>query len=345
MNKTIRRLKVILPHLFATFPLTLSVWFLLSCSTTPAVLPEWAASPSGIRQIFPDSEYIAQGGRGATREAAEAQAAAEIARFFSSQITASKGYQISTNNTAETITTRDEAFVNAQIYLFGIRYAQDAFYRKDTNEWYTVAYIERKEAWTVYEPGFKRQADSFTALFTAAENETDSFKKVLRFFVVENFARAEEFENANLFGQILYPEHMNAEFAVVRSQIAAIPQMLDEGRRNASVYIDCPMDFENLIANAFASRFAEMGFPVSKTRTAAAVCAVTVDEGMQKRDLGIFYFPSLQAVITGGSGTLFTFSAEGERASAVTPDVAKRRAFQSLAATVTRTFSLNTNAL
>jgi len=139
---------------------------------------------------------------------------------------------------------------------------------------------------------------------------------------------------------------MNAEFAAVRANVAAIPQKLDEAKRSAGVYIDCPVDFESILLNAFSQRFTALGFPVAGTRnSAAAVCRITVDEGMQKRDLGTFYFPKLQAEISGPSGTLFTFSAEGAQASAVTPDVAKRRAYQSLADKVTQTFSLETNAL
>jgi hypothetical protein len=312
-----------------------------SCASQPAAPAPWDASPSAIRQAFPDSEYIAQRGRGATRAAAEAQAAAELARFISSQISAGRGYQITTNNAEENIATRDEAYVKTQINLFGIRYADDAYYRKDLREWRTVAWIERDEAWTVYEPGFRRQAVSFNELYDAAQNERDPFKKALRFIAAERYARSDEFQNASLFGQILNPQRMNVEFASVRANAAAIPQKLDEAKRNASVYIDCPADFESLLSNAFASRFSALGFPVSGARNAAAaVCRVTVDEGMQKRDLGTFYFPKLQAVITGTSGTLFTFSAEGGQASAVTPDVAKRRAYQSLADAVNRTFSL-----
>jgi hypothetical protein len=139
---------------------------------------------------------------------------------------------------------------------------------------------------------------------------------------------------------------MNEQFAPVRARLAAIPQRLEETRRNASIYVESPLDFESLILTAFTSRFSAMGFPVANSRNAAAaVCQVTVDEGMQQRELGIFYFPKLQAVISGPSGVLFTFSAEGSQASAVTPDVAKRRAYQSLADEVNKNFTININAL
>ena len=158
------------------------------------------------------------------------------------------------------------------------------------------------------------------------------------------YAGSAEFEAANTFGQILNPARMNAAFSGVRSDTASIPQKIDEARRNADVFIDCPEDFESAIANAFSRALISEGFPVAKARAAAAaICTITVDEGMQQRDLGIFYFPSLQAVFTGtssggSSGTLFTYNVSGERASAVTADVAKRRAYTNLAEAVQKSF-------
>ena len=321
-----------------------AAFFAASCASTPTDPAPWDISPAAIRQTFPDSEYIAQRGRGATRAAAEANAAAELARFFSSQISANRGYRITTNNAEESISTHDEAFVNSQINLFGIRYADDAYYRKDLREWRTVAWVERDEAWTVYSPRFRQQADSLIALFEAAEQETDQFRRALRFITADNYARSDAFESASLFGQVLHPQRMNVEFASVRTRIAAIPQRLEASRRNASIFIDCPVDFENLVSNAFASRFTAFGFPFANSRkAAAAVISVTVSEGMLQRDLGIFYHPSLQAVISTSQGALFSFSAQGERAQAVTPDVAKRRAYQSIADKVRESFSLNVN--
>jgi hypothetical protein len=293
-------------ELFLLIPL------LLSCATT-ASTPDWAQSPTAILRVYPHDAYIAQRGRGQTREAAEAAAVAEIARYFTSQINANQGFRTTTSQQngvlSETLETETSAFVTSEINLAGLRYAQDAFYNKAERQWETVAYLDRTEAWALYEPRFKRQADSFRA------------------------------------GQILSPARMNAAFSGVRSDSASIPQKIDSARRNAGIYIDCPVDFESLIVNAFSRALSAEGFPVTKIRNeAAAVCAITVDEGMQKRDLGIFYFPLLQAVFTGSSGVLFTYNAAGDSASAVTPDVAKRRAYTALAEAVQKTFSAEFNA-
>jgi hypothetical protein len=315
----------------------------LSCATDS--VPGWAASLSAIRTVYPDSDFIAQRGRGATREAAEVAAAAALARFFTSEISANSGYREVINQqngeATESSETSAEAFVQSQIDLFGIRYAEDAFYYRAEKQWQTVAYIDRSEAWAVYEPRFKLQADAFEALYAAAENESDQFRKVLKFGSAGAYARGRDFVEAETFGQILHPQKMNASFGGIRAEIAAIPQKTDDTKRNASVFIDCPGDFESLVTNAFSRALSEDGFPVAQSRNGAAVvCAVSIDEGRQQRDLGIFYYPSLQAVFTGTSGVLFTFNAAADRASAVTPDVAKRRAYTALAGKVVESFSI-----
>jgi hypothetical protein len=321
--------------------------FILSCATVPEPLPDWAASSSAIRTVYPDSDFIAQRGRGPTREAAEVAAAAEVARFFTSEISVNTGYSeliIQQNGETNEISRAElEAFVKSQIDLSSIRYAQDPFYLKTEKQWQTVAYIDRNEAWAVYEPRFKRQADAFQALYAAAENESDQFRKALRFEAAAAYTRGRDFVEAEAFGQILHPQKMNASFAEIRAEIATIPQKVNDAKGNARVFIDCPNDFESLVTNAFSRVLSEKGFPIAREGDNAVVCAVTIDEGMQQRDLGISYYPSLQAVFTGASGALFTFNASAERVSAVTPDVAKRRAYTALAGKVVESFSIEGN--
>ncbi|MDR1390325.1 MAG: hypothetical protein LBJ31_10180 [Treponema sp.] len=323
--------------------IVLMILLTLSCTTVP--VPDWAASPSAIRTVYPDSDFIAQRGRGATREAAEVAAAAAIARFISSEISANSRYREVINQqngeTTENLETSAEAFVKSQIELFGVRYVEDAFYNKAEKQWQTVAYIDRNEAWMVYEPRFKRQADAFEALYAAAENENDQFRKVLRFGAAGGYVRGKDFVEAEVFGQILHRQKMNTLFGGIRAEITAIPQKTDDAKRNAGVFIDCPGDFESLITNAFSRALSKNGFSIEKNKNGAAVvCAVTIDEGRQQRDLGIFYYPSLQAIFAGTPGTLFTFNVSADRASAVTPDVAKRRAYTALAEKVVESFSI-----
>lgn len=321
--------------------------FLSSCTTTTPI-PDWAQSPSVLTRVYPADAYIAQRGQGQTREAAEASAAAAISRYFISEVRSVTGIleserQMNGVTTETQLATTSEILVNSQTELFALRYAE-AWFNEAGKQWETVAYIDRAEAWAIYEPRFQKQAETLRGLYQAAETESDPFKKALLWGVTDRFAQGADFHAAYSFGQILNLAKMNAVFSAARSNIASLPQKIDNARRNAGVYIDCPVDFESLIVNAFSRALISEGFPVDKVRTeAAAVCTITVDEGMQKRELGIFYYPSLQAVFTGSSGALFTYNASTGSTSAVTPDVAKRRAYTALAEQVQKSFPAEFN--
>jgi len=330
------------------FLLAFTPILLATCASAPSEPPSWDASHGAMEQAFPNSEFIAQRGRGATRIAAEADATAAIARFLNSEVVSriailEQGWEQNGEAGART-EIEAEIFVQAQMQLFGIRHTPDAFFDRRHGEWVTVAYINRAEAWQVYGPRFLQQAQTFAQLFEAAENESDPFRKALRYTAAQDFARSPDFQNAESLGQLLFPAMMDAEFTAVRTKLVTLPQRAGDARRNAPVFIDIPVDFESLVHSAFSRRFIALGFPVTNDRnTAVAVCHVTIEEGRQERQLGIFYFPRVQAVISSPTGTLFTFSAEAGQQAAVTPDVAKRRAYQALADIVLSSFSLETN--
>ena len=306
----------------------LSALLLLSCATTPKT-PAWDMSPSAMAQAYPDSRYIAQRGIGTDKASAEADAVAAIARYFNTQVSYQFEERMRAQNDITQTDSKSEIIISSYINLFGIRYAHDA-YMKD-KQWVTVAYINRNEAWQVYQPRFKQLTDAFILLTNEAENETDPFRKALRLFTAQGYVRTADFQNSEIFGQVLHPIRMNSEFANLRSTVSRLPQLLDNARRSATIYIECVDDFESMISNAFTQKFTAMCFPVSNSKsTASAVCSITISEGMQTRDMGVFYHPSLQAVISNNAGVLWTFNIVGERASAVTPDVAKRRAFQGM---------------
>jgi len=340
-------------HLCSAYAAIFALVF-TACAGGPSASPAWDASPDAMRQIFPDSAFIAQQGRGVTRAAAEADGTAAIARFFNSEVIsriAVLEQYWEQNETVQAVTqVESELFVQAQMQLFGIRHAHNAHFDSRHGEWVTVAYINRAEAWQVYGPRFRQQAETFNRLFEAAENESDPFRKALRYLAVQNHARSPDFLNAESFGQLLYPARMDAEFALVRTRLASLPQRSGDARRNAPVFIDIPVDFESIVQGAFSRRFAALGFPVTGNRNAAAaVCYVTIEEGRQERQIAgfsaasVFYHPQVRAVLSSPAGTLVTFSAEGGQQSAVNPDVARRRAYQALAERITSDFSLETS--
>jgi hypothetical protein len=315
---------------------------LAACAAGPraAEAPPWARS---VEAVYPRDEYIAQRGEGGSRQEAELAALAAISYYFESEINAGQSsrrvWTEQNGVTAAESRTETETIVRSQTRLVAVRYAEDPWQNPATGQWETVAYLDRNEAWILYEAQAKTVSDTLLALVKGAENETEAFVRAVRFGMAAVYAAGEEFTAVREFAQVLYPAKAQALFGGADAAVSALPEKIDAARRNARVFIDCSPDMDGLVAAAAAAAWGAEGFPVERDRKAAAcVCVIRVDEGEQRLDSGVFYNPALQAAVNGASGALFSFTVKAPRQSGINPDVAKRRAYTALAAAFRETF-------
>jgi hypothetical protein len=349
-------------HFFPASVYLLTLAAIISCATAPSApsvqsapsAPEPAAPPPewflDVNAVYPAARYIAQRGRGASREAAETEGIAAISRYFSSEMSAStrSAYTNVQQNGAdsETIVTETDNYVQSHTKLFAVRYAQDPYRNPQTNQWETVAYIEREEAWEAFEPEAKKLGDSFLSLAREADAEEDPLKRFFALKAAERYAQSPDYTRTVAFGQLLAPARMNAAFAEPRAAESELAQKIDAARREATVFVDCPLDSDALVTSALTKALGAEGFAAAKTREdAAEICLASVTEGARTDSSGITaYFPSVTITLAGKSGeALFSCSIAAERQAAMTAEVAKRRAYTALAQAVTDNFSKELN--
>jgi hypothetical protein len=308
-------------------------------SSGPA--PEWALN---IQAAYPNSEYIAGRGEGKTQEAAEAKALSEISFYFVRQISAERSSRSSWTEqdgvSAAESRTEENILVESQTRLVAVRYAEDPWFNPAKKAWETVAYINRDEGWTVYQPNAKRQADALLALAATAETEKEPFNAVLRYGIAASYAESAEFNNVRDFSQALHPAKAEALFAEAEAARGEMFNKQLTAIEKSSVYVECPQDYNGMIYQAMVKALGTSGFGVERNRAAAAAfCAVLVEEGMQKQENGVLYYPALTASISGKAGPLFSFKISGERQGALNPDLAKRRAYTALALALETSFA------
>jgi hypothetical protein len=331
--------------------LVLSVLILSACAGGPqaaeSAAPAWVHS---IEAVYPRSAYIAQKGEGNARRDAELAALGAISYYFESEINARQSNRsVWTERdglTSAESRTEAETIVRSQTRMVAVRYAEDPWQNPATGKWETAAYLDRNEAWTLYEPQAKVVSDSLLALMNAAENEGEAFPRVLRFGTAASYADGAEFNTVREFAQVLYPSKAQAFFRHADNAVSSLPAKIDAAKRSARIFIQCSPDLDGLIYNAAVAAWGTEGFPVERNRAAAAnVCVIRVDEGIQKMDSGVFYYPSLTGVVNGASGALFSFTIKAPRQAAINPDIAKRRAYTALAAAFEEAFpgELNKN--
>jgi hypothetical protein len=304
---------------------------------TPQARPEWYYD---IDTVYPQERYIAYLGQGRTRTEAEYKARLDLAAYFEQEVRKEGMASISMTERQGSVekTRRIEETISVTITqnLQGVRYARDAWKDPVTGEYVTVAYIDREAVWEMYRPQAQNAADTCTQLcYGAREEHTDPFTRALSFGKAEAYAAGEEFITARSFAQGLYPARAKELFEEADGVRAALLREAAEARRNASVYLECPLDFNGLIRAAAMAAFRDAGFTAAaENKGAQAVCVIEVEEGLMPRPpgTGTYYQSELSGVVTSRTGAVvFSFTVQSKVVSAIDKDMARSRAYTALA--------------
>lgn len=303
--------------------------------------PAWVAQ--GAQAAYPQKEYIAAEGRGKNKKAAESDALAALSQYFEARIESTINARetiISENKKVKSTTVLEEInFVQSGAKLFAVRYAPP-YYDKKEKEYITVAFIKREEAWRIFEPRVKNEADAFRELWRSAESETEPIKSFFAYKAADNFSRRAEFVQTMNFGRIINPDKMNSLVRDTDDAKARLPAKLSTARSMTNIFIDINNDYESNITGALTKLLSEEGLNITTNKkTARAVCKVTVDEGLSHNEFGDFYYPKITVALTGKNDTtLFSYSAAAGKQAAMDAKVAKRRAYGALAAALENNF-------
>jgi hypothetical protein len=321
----------------ATLNIFILSLFLASCATTSkAAPPAWLAD---VNAVYPQDRYITGHGYGANRQSAENASLSAISRYFNQKISTETVENVTVDAEGRSSSTMNEnTFVQSQTELFVVHYAQ-AYFNAGTQEWETVAYIDRSEAWNIYEPKLKQKTDAFVKIYTLAEKETDTFKKVILYIKAANYSTENNIAVMLGFAEILAPSQ-SMFYSDTREILSNIPSKITKASSQSSIFIECNNDSDNLIYAAVSKSLNSIGFPITKDKTKAVyICSVNIEENLKELAAGTFYTPVITSEITGKSGNVFSYSASVNRIGAKDPVVAKARMYQAIANECQKTFT------
>jgi len=297
--------------------------------------PEWARS---MESVYPGERFIAVTGRGMNRQAAETAALAGIARYFQSEVRSQTASSVSSTSgngaAAMSRSLSEETFVNSEVSLFAVRYT-NAWRDSAAKEYVCAAYIDRDEAWGIYEPRLRSLAGPFTAAFEAAAVESDPLLQMKRYQSAARLAGG-ELAVALDFAQALAPERA-AAFDGVRRALAGAAQKAADAKAKTALVVRCDGDMDGIIAGAITAAFSGGGFRVIRDEALSTNWAeARIDGGEQTLEAGTFYTPHLTVTVYGGGGAVFTWTTGAARQGARDPSIAQRRAWTALAEEVKR---------
>jgi len=230
-----------------------------------------------------------------------------------------------------------ETFVSSQTKLFAVRYTEP-WYNQSANQWETVAYIDRAEAWEIFEPNLRQKTDAFSALYSEAEKQKEPFTKILLYIEASGLAVKEELPQQLYFADALNP--LGALFfGDIRAMLSEILAKIEKNKTNAAIYVECENDYDGSVYAAIASTFNSAKFPVAKEKSGSVyICLAVINENSQRLSAGTFYFPTITVTINGKNGVVASFSKTLDRVGASDAAVAKRRAYTAIANEIQKSF-------
>ncbi len=302
------------------------------------VYPVWY-DEKGLEEAFPSVLYIREKGEGADKQSAENDAVYYISLFFETEAAGSyvselKAIQsIDTSEVIETTDIRKEISSNTK--LFGIEFTEP-FYHKKEKKWYSVAYINRKEAWNRYEIEVSAERDRFLSYYESAISEKESFNRIK--LLKESLRSGDVFTKKYTFANILSKNLTQESFGKDIKLLASIPSLIKKEQLSNPLYINVNNDDAGVIETAVRNSFTNLGFVINNSKeNAAYIIKADINLNKSTGTNMIVLNPYITLSVLGKNGFLYVYSAKTEKVVAPTENTAKKIAAKDIAENLNET--------
>ena len=155
------------------------------------------------------------------------------------------------------------------------------------------------------------------------------FLKITEFSKAGKFAEENKLEDKLDFALIVYPESESL-FGNVRNNISELKPLLKRLYGKFAVQVECENDFENAVAQAAKSSFAEIGI-VTTENAVEYICRIKISLNGKILSAGYFYTPSVTIEISNGDRIILSRSEQLKKTGAKNRQIAEQRAYSAIA--------------
>lgn len=298
-----------------------------SCASAPRT-PLWLTSPG---EVYPDRQYLTAIGSGASLQAAQDNATANLARTFRADVQASqtliddyletmRNEDVNLNRVTSLISTTQ---VTSNLEMLNVQVYET--FRSTDNTFYVLVGFERLPTSTIY----SREITSNDMVIEARMRQAERENSVIRKMGFYRSALTVSQVNENLSRQRDQILNRSVPFNPETERRLEIERKLDELSAQATVRINTTADFPRELDGALRGAFQELGFRMGESVN-NPLLDVRAAFIMEDADLGRtdahFKHWSVEIEITDNqAGTDFrSFFQEG-RSGAATEDQVSRR--------------------
>lgn len=277
--------------------------------------------------LLNNSDYIAYKGRGETVKEAENNALEQISKYFSMKIhTEGSEYTIVSGNNKSQTELQNNIFVESQTELFAVHYTEPVLNKKQ-KIYEVIAYINREEAWKIYEARIKTIIEKFDGAISTAKSENVDFKQILFYKKAQFLAKTNNLEKVIQFAYGLYSEKAQ-NYEYVLDEISIIPKEINSKSRNCNIYIE---DSNKQILDEIKHLLGELNIPITEIKeNANIICTIDFKDNKQVLPAGTFYTPSISVSFTNDNMTLFNYSKNLKKVGAKNSNVAEQRLYTAI---------------
>lgn len=311
-----------------------------SCASTNVEKPLWA-NPDTLEAAYPRADYIARMSFGESAAAAALLAESELVSHFAHSVrveTNAKDSKSMVNGKYDSSQeVNREVNIRSNMNLFAV-HKTNAWYDKTTKKYAVCAYIDRKEAWSLYKPHVIQTKEAFLSYYDKAVKESDAFKKIKILHECEE--SAQDFLSDLEFTRLLSPQGVE-EFASERKKASGLKELSSSARLAASMKVSVKDDDQNRISRAVSGLLSGEGYYLSDKNYAYLV-NVVVEKNIEKHKDGddtIFTSePGLTISIANGSEKLFSYNKTMPRISGFSEGFVNKKIYAALETEINETF-------
>ena len=281
--------------------------------------------------VLNNPAYISQTGYGETKESAQNSALSALSKIFQMKISVSEAEHTTLTNDEVETSISEEVFVQSQTDLFAVRYTKPKYDKKQ--KYYEVtAYIDREEAWQIYEPKIQDCVSSFESFYSSANSKTNSFLKMAGLSKAYGNAKQNELSKKLDFAQILNADQA-AQFDITRNHLSEIEASLHKLAKQCTFFILCENDFDETVSRAVGEVLSKSGIVIGDKKS-EYLFSIKIIENKQALPAGTFYSPSFSLKISCADEVLFASEGQLKKVGAKNEDMARQRAYQAVAKSI-----------
>lgn len=291
--------------------------------------PDWISYES-INQVFPEKDFIARIGSGASPLSAQLKADSELSSFFNQNIKsfteADDSYVNINNSTTSQKNLNRTVTISTDTEIIGLKHT-DTFFNKTENCYYICAYINKKEFWDLIEPKLKSYAEKFELAKLNIKTESDNLRKIL---IQNNTLKdTNDFYHLYYLALSIIPKNANV-YSNIDYEIQKLINDNYQLRNQIKIKLTTSGDSSNRIKTKIEELLAKEGITISQSNN-THLATININTSTEITNEFFFVYPQIQILVSKKDRTTLShFSKQFGKISSYSKETAERLALNKI---------------